>query len=97
MTTNPFKIKRITLRLTQDDYLVLKENADLAGLSVSELIRRRYFGRPIVPKANLAMIKELRRLGGLLKYIYSETHGEYNKEIGSTLNEIQNYIKRLNQ
>lgn len=92
-----FKIRRVTLRLTEKDFILLKENAELAGLSVSELIRRRYFGRPIVPKANLAMIRELRRLGGLLKHIYSETYGQYNKEIGSTLNEIQSYIARLNQ
>ena len=42
---------RINVRLTRDEKVRLKEDADLAGLSMSELVRRRYFGRPIIASA----------------------------------------------
>ena len=36
----------INVRLTATEKTRLKEDADLAGLSLSELVRRRYFGKP---------------------------------------------------
>lgn len=59
---------RRTLRLTdyEDSYLV--KQAELSGLSVSEIIRRRIFGgRPIVAHVDVMTVNELRRIGGLLK------------------------------
>ena len=50
----------INVRLTSAEKAALKEDADLAGLSMSELVRRRYFGRPIIASADVVMLKELR-------------------------------------
>lgn len=55
--------------LTQAEKAHLRDDADLAGFSLSELVHRRYFGRPIVANTDAVMIKELRRLDGLLKFI----------------------------
>ena len=45
------------------------EQAEIAGLSLSEYMRRRFFGgRPLVAHADLSTVAELRRIGGLLKH-----------------------------
>ena len=58
----------ITLRVTEYEKKRLAEEAAVAGLSVSEYMRRRFYGgRPILAHADERMIRELRRQGGLLK------------------------------
>lgn len=64
---------KIAVRLQPEEKAQLREDADIAGISVSELVRRRYFGRPIVANADLMMIRELRRLGGLLKHVHNQS------------------------
>ena len=59
----------VTLRVTMEEKMRLAEQASIAGLSVSEYIRRRFFGgRPLIAHTDEMMIRELRRLGGLLKH-----------------------------
>ena len=72
----------ITLRCTSSEKVKSKEDGDLAAFSVSELIRRRFFGRPIVPAENMDVVRELRRQGGQLKHLMTEApHGEYDSAI----------------
>lgn len=85
----------VSLRLTAAEKLQLQEDAQLAGLSVSALIRRQYFGRKIVARTDVTMIRELRRIGGLLKHIWSESQGAYSQETKAALDEVKNFIKRL--
>jgi hypothetical protein len=86
----------LRLRLTEAEKERLREDADLAGLSMSELVRRRYFGRPIIANADAVMIKELRRLGGLLKHVHNETGGgKYSKETAEALVALKTYIEKL--
>ncbi len=46
--------ERIGVRVTAGEKARLREDATLASLSVSELVRRRYFGRPILARADQA-------------------------------------------
>lgn len=85
----------INVRLTAAEKARLKEDADLAGLSMSELVRRRYFGRPIVANVDAVMLKELRRIGGLLKHIHNESNGTYSKETAAVLAVLKAYIEKL--
>ena len=85
----------ISLRLTTREKTKLKEDADLAGLSVSELVRRRYFGRPIVANADAIMIKELRRLGGLLKHVHVESEGAYSRETAEALLAVKACVEAI--
>lgn len=85
----------INVRLTSAEKAQLKEDAELASLSMSELVRRRYFGRPIVAHADAVMIKELRRIGGLLKHVHNQSQGAYNHETASALAELRSYIGQL--
>jgi hypothetical protein len=85
----------VNVRLTTAEKEHLKEEANLAGLTVSALVRRRAFGRPIIASADAAMIRELRRLGGLLKSIYTSSHKAYAAETAAALTEVKKYIKKL--
>jgi hypothetical protein len=87
----------VNVRLTPGEKDRLKEDAELAGLSVSELVRRRYFGRPIIASADMVMVRELRRIGGLLKHVHTESNGAYSHSTASALVELKTYIERLSR
>ena len=72
--------RRRTLRLTAEEDERITRQAETAGISVSEYMRRLFFGgRPIIARTDDQTIRELRRLGGLLKH-----HFEVVKRTGST-------------
>ena len=56
---------------------------------------RRYFGKPLISKVDSAMIKELRRVGGLLKHVHNESDGAYSKQTASMLVQLSDLIKKL--
>lgn len=85
----------INVRLCAAEKVSLQTEAQIAGLSMSELVRRRYFGRPILASADLAMIRELRRIGGLLKHVHVESNGAYSELTASVLVELKSGIRRL--
>ena len=61
--------KWVTIRVTEREKTRLTEQAEIAGLSLSEYMRRRFFGgRPLVAHTDLSAVAELRRIGGLLKH-----------------------------
>jgi len=86
----------INVRLASWEKTRLKEDADLAGLSIAELVRRRYFGRPIIANADAVMLKELRRIGGLLKHVNNESKGIYSKQTEEALVALKEYFRKLN-
>ncbi len=57
----------VTFRVTQKEKEELNHLAEMAGLSLSNLIRKKIKNIKIVPKENLIIVNELRRQGGLLK------------------------------
>jgi len=87
----------INVRLTAAEKARLQEDADFAGVSMSELVRRRYFGRRVVAHADAVVLKELRRIGGLLKHIHNESRGVYSKDTAGALGALQSYIERLSR
>ncbi len=86
---------RVNLRVTQSELAQLREDADLAGLSLSELIRRRYFGLPIIARSDEIAIRELRRQGGLLKHVLNEAGGIYSVEVSDALKAVTIAIEML--
>jgi len=87
--------ERVTLRLAADEKDRLKSDADLAGLSVSEIVRRHYFGRPVIANADAAMIREMRRMGGLMKHLHNESGGAYSEQTSEAIDAIVKYIDTL--
>jgi hypothetical protein len=58
-----------TLRVTPEEKNWLMERVAIIGISLSAYARHRLFGgRPILPRADEAAIRELRRMGGLIKH-----------------------------
>jgi hypothetical protein len=95
--TNDRASSRFEMRLTAAERAQLREEADLAGLSTSELVRKRTFGKTIHAATDLMMIRELRRLGGLQKYAMNKfaQHVEVVDECIATICAIHAAIERV--
>ena len=87
----------VNVRLTTAEKERLREDAVLAAISMSELVRRQYFNMPISARADENMLRELRRLGGLLKHVHNESGGQYSSHTSDALIEIRRYINKLSQ
>ena len=85
------------MRLTVPERVQLREEADLAGMSISELVRKRTFDKTIHAATDLMMIRELRRLGGLQKYAMNKLalHDEVVDECIATIRAIRAAIERV--
>ena len=86
---------RIGLRVSEKEALEIKEQAEASRLTLSEYVRRRIFGKRIVPQADMNVLAELRRLGGLLKHIYNETRGMYSELTANAIRALEAYAKAL--
>lgn len=60
--------KWVTLRVTGEEKIRLVGQAEIAGLSLSEYMRRRFFGGKLAAHLDQSACSELRRIGGLLKH-----------------------------
>ena len=89
------KERRLSVRFKPDEMEELVSQADVCGLSVSELVRRRSLHRRVVAAADLKMISELRRIGGLVKLSFSETGGAYSAKTAMILDELRSAIIRV--
>ncbi|MBI5981630.1 MobB mobilization protein, partial [Clostridium perfringens] len=50
-----------------------------------------------IANADAVMLKELRRIGGLLKHIHNESGGVYSKDTAGALVALKAYIERLSR
>ena len=94
--------KRRTLRLTTEEDERITRQAVTAGISVSEYMRRLFFGgRPIIARTDDQTIRELRRLGGLLKHHFEMVKRTANpatlSELDAALREIRHAIEALSE
>ena len=93
---------RRTLRISTEENERLARLADTAGISVSEYIRRLCFGgRPITSRTDSQTIRELRRLGGLLKHNFESVRsaGGYQAlpKMEAALEAVRQAIERLSR
>jgi hypothetical protein len=88
---------RFEMRLTASERVQLREETDLAGMSISELVRKRTFGKTIHAATDLMMIRELRRLGGLQKHTINKfpQHSEVVDECIAMIRAIHAAIERV--
>jgi hypothetical protein len=49
----------------------------------------------VASKADLAVLAELRRLGGLLKHIHNETRGAYSALTAQAIRDLSAYARAL--
>ena len=85
----------INIRVTKEEKASLIEEAGVAGLTLSALGRRRLLGRVVVSSEVVAERNELRRLGGLLKLVHTQSGGAYSKQTAEALSLIASRLKAL--
>ena len=87
--------KRYCFRLSEKESAYFEEQREVSGLTVSEYTRRRVLGFRIVPKIELKMLSEAKKLGGLVKYVFSKTGGMYSQEARDALQALTSFIRKL--
>ena len=85
----------VNIRLTAGERAAVAENADTAGLTVSAYCRRLILGRTVHAHVNTVLIRELRRLGGLLKAVHVQSNGAYSAATATALNDLRDAIGRV--
>jgi len=72
-------------------------DADLAGLTVSDLVRKRSMSKAIHAASDMATIRELRRLGGLQKHTMNRLaqHCEVVDECIGSIRALRSAIERI--
>lgn len=85
----------VNIRLTAGERAAVTENAETAGLTVSAYCRRLILGRTVHAHVNTAVIRELRRLGGLLKAVHVQSDGAYSASTAAALDDLRNAIRRV--
>lgn len=86
-------VARANLRFTRDEHERLKREADMAGLSLSEFIRSHMLGKRVTSNTDKETIRELRRIGGLLKHLHNESAGSI--KIAGAMAELEALLRRL--
>ncbi len=86
---------RITVRFSKPEHTRLSQDATSAGLSISEIIRRRVFGRPITASVDVMTIRELRRIGGLIKLVHNQSAGAYSAQTAELLTQLSVAVTAL--
>jgi hypothetical protein len=87
--------ERIDVRVSADEKQQLRALADRAGMPVAEFVRLRALGRPVVPRTDETTIRELRRLGGLLKRVHLDSRGAYSDSTAAALVDLRAAVQAL--
>jgi hypothetical protein len=87
--------QRLDVRVAPAEKAEIRAIAASAGLAVSDLVRLRALGRPVVSRTDATTIRELRRLGGLLKMVHLDSGGAYSEQTGAALSELRAAIARV--
>ena len=87
--------ERLDVRVSPDEKDQLRRLAASAEVPVAELVRLRALARPIVPRTDATTIRELRRLGGLLKKVHVDSRGAYSEATAAALVAINAAVAAL--
>jgi hypothetical protein len=89
------RTSRISIRFTKTEYARLKSEAGVSGLTTVAFARKRIFSQHVASKADLAVLVELRRLGGLLKHAHNESCGAYSALTAQAIRDLSAYVRAL--
>jgi hypothetical protein len=91
------KTRRITFRLTESEYARVSETVSVCGITLSAFARKSVLGQRAAPKTDLAILAELRRLGGLLKHVHNESRGVYSTLTAQAIRDLSGYVRALTE
>ena len=100
ITTERTRQKRVTVRLTMDEYFALESLANTAGLSQQEYIRKSIFEQEIVAVDGIKeLVPELKRVGNNLNQIAKALNsgGYYHSGIMENQKELAEIWQLLRQ
>jgi hypothetical protein len=86
---------RLDVRVAPGEKEQLAVIARDAGLAVAELVRLRALGRPVVSRTDATTVRELRRIGGLLKMVHVESGGAYRQQTSELLTMLRAAVGKL--
>lgn len=87
--------ERLDVRVSPEEKQQLNALAARAGMPVAELVRLRALGRPVVPRTDETTVRELRRLGGLVKKVHLDSRGAYSEATAAALAELRAAVQVL--
>lgn len=87
--------ERLDVRVVPAEKARLRTIAAAVGITVAELVRARALDRPVVSRTDATTIRELRRLGGLLKKVHSDSRGAYSHATAAALRDLHAAIRAL--
>ena len=93
--TRRLRTRTMHIRLTEEEYAFLLAQAEMASLTFSSYGRALLLGHRVVARADSATISELRRLGGLVKAVHTQSAGAYSAQTAGMLAELQAAIARV--
>ena len=85
----------LRIRFTPADRAELDAHAEAAGMTVAGYVRRRALGHTVIAATDEMMIRELRRLGGLVKRVHSESGGACSEQTADVLDDLRAAIQRV--
>jgi hypothetical protein len=85
----------LNIRVAKGERTEVVEQAALAGLTVSAYCRRLVLGRVVTARVDTTIVGELRRLGGLLKLVHTESGGAYSHATADALAAVRDAIQRV--
>ena len=85
----------LNIHVATTERAAVLEQARACGLTVSSYCRSLILGRVVTSRADLSVVNELRRLGGLLKHIHNESRGAYSATTAAALNDVRAAIRRI--
>jgi len=93
------RTQRIALRMSLADAEALREQALECALTMSELIRRRITGQPIVSRTDHETARSIGQLGRMLKHLYPKDQAwaspEDRKRWWTLVTELERTAKAL--
>ena len=86
---------RAQFRLTPAEREQVEDQARAAGMTVSTYCRHRVLGHRVLAGTDENMIRELRRVGGLLKAVHTQSQGAYSAQTAEALAQVKDCIEAI--
>ena len=90
---------RIELRCTEEDAALIREKAQAAGISTSDLLRRCALNRKLKTPTDKKLMAALLQLGGLQKHLFNQMQEgmttELSKQYADVLVAIKNAVNAI--
>ena len=83
----------MSVRFNEKELNDIAEQAQIAGISRSAFVRKRALGHKIIASSDLNILKELRRIGGLIKHLYSQ--GNKSADMANAWQALQSLFNEI--